>query len=306
MRQNWKEFFAKFREDSDEKMKNRILTHRHQKRAMVVRGLALAFLSFMALMKVSTAWYSANEEVRGNGMMTEIEVSPNLIISADKAEIGSITSLEDSWHVEFLDDEKTLVPARHNEGIGSPVGLEYNTNPKFVDTHSGEKAAGAKSELTFGAVPVYAQDDPKQYYFDYVVYIAATEKAIDVTAMNVAVTLAADAEKDYMQALSTDFYLEDQYCGTLNAAGLDWENTGNALVTLDLVAALNAAEGKAVGTSLTVPHNTDGYLTLIMRSYFDGGLKKVVDGAVQPNQDYVYSYNLVMDEYEMTIDISSE
>lgn len=244
-----------------------------------------------ALVRATIAWYTANKDTYGDYTQTKIDASPNLIVSKSAADIGTM-SLEGSWYAEFKDSERILEPAHHKIGADYPVGLEYNTNPKFVSSNTGLKSG--TTDLTFEAVPVYAEGDPKRYYYDYTVYLAATEKEMTVEHLNVMISLAMNVEgeavKDYLQALTTDFYLDGVYCGTLNVVGVDWSDSTTAKTTLDLVTS---------GSNLTIPHNKEGYLTLTMRSYFDGALLK------STGQTYVYSYNLLTSAYTLTTEISA-
>lgn len=265
--------------------------------------LMLIFITAVAFAYITSAWFASNHNNSGEGMSVLVTTSKNLVISATATDIMS-TAMEQTnpTTVVFNDDAIKMKPARHFLASetsytlvsSTDTGLIYNTNPSKVDLSNGFEAG--ETALTFEAVPVY-QDGQKRFYVDYTVYIASTIEAMDVSALNVEISAehpGLSATPDYIQAASVDFYVGSvataNYRGTLNVVGKEFENTGTARTSIDLT-------GSA--TSYTIPHNTEGYITVVMRFYFDGGLEKSED------QAYVYTEGLTTADFDMTVSFSA-
>lgn len=238
---------------------------------------------------ITVAWYANNSTSSTNGMSTNVSVSSNLIVSKEN-DLSALDLSENHFQVVFDDKVQNLTPARHHDGIKYPVGLEYNSNPKDVSSASGVQLEG--KTLLFEPVPEYVDDVPKRYYYDYTVYISATSEAIDASNLIATMDLSSDHLEDYMNALTVDFYVDDEYKGTLNRAGVSWENDRSTLDAVEL----------AEDSGIMIPLYTEAgknSIKVLMRCYFDGGLEKTA------NQTYVYSDGINTGDYQLSINIKA-
>ena len=130
-------------------------------------------------------------------------------------------------------------------------------------------------ELNFAAVPT---DGEGTYFVDFTVYIASTEKPLEVSSLDVTIVSPAslDSDLNYLNAASIDLYLNEisneGYCGTISVANKN---------TVDLFA--------GQGGEIPLNTSTSGYITVIMRCYFDGALT-YMDGTTE--RAYINSYNV--------------
>nr|AIF26507.1 hypothetical protein [uncultured bacterium fosmid pJB39A3] len=240
------------------------------------------------------AWFAHNKDVDAKGMAMEVEADSNLVISTSKEDIR--TSM--NFTITFEGSREKLRAATHDWGVGTQTGLKYNNNPDIVSATSGLAEEG---ELTFAPVPIRGADPniQKLYYRDYIVYVASTERPM--IAEDLTVTLGylggstPSEEKDYFKAASVDFYVstasEATYRGTLNLAHQDYRNESSEPV--------DSISLKAPGeATMTIPYNkaeTDYCIPVVMRFYFDGGLKK------DDNNTYVYSEGLSTEDFNMAV-----
>ena len=269
----------------------------------------LTFLSVLVLAAATMAWFANNREVNSGGMQMQVETSPNLVIaqSADgEGGIATKTATDASFSTTFDTPAQLLTPSTHDWGtfyraadtsVTSTTGLKYNCNPSVIHPSTGEERDGKtiyynKSEN---------DDENEKYYFvDYEVYIASVSKPLPINGLTATLN-SADADTstyDYHNAASVDFYLgsvsSSNYKGTLNLAGLDYSvNDGSEPCT----------EVEIISGSYTVPLNTadsDNYIKVIMRFYFDGALQES-DG-----QAFVYSDGLTTANFSMKVTFTAE
>lgn len=265
----------------------------------------LLLITAVAFSYITSAWFVTTNKNYTSGMAVKTTITPNLVIASSVSELQSLTESDSSFSVRFLDEALGMKPSRHffqsdainntypiNAGsteyvTSTDTGLVYNTNPAKVTSDKGFESSG--NILTFAAVPEYEIGN-KRYYVDYTVYIASTVESMSISALNASID-CSNKTKDYLNAGSVDFYVgsvsESNYKGTLNVAGKNCDNSGSALTMVDLT-----------GT-YTVPHNTEGYITVIMRFYFDGGLEK------SSNQAYVYTDGLTTADFNMTVSFNA-
>jgi len=146
-------------------------------------------------------------------------------------------------------------------------------------------------------VPVYVSGAEKEYYVDYTVKLASTDKTMSATRLYATMSSDDTDSHDYQNAASVDFYLdsvaEANYKGTLNLAGKSYTNSGSAVTEVDLMTG-------SAQTPITIPLNTSGSITVVMRFYFDGGLEKT------SGQAYVYSEGLSTDDFTMKVHFAAE
>ena len=238
--------------------------------------LIIVFIGFM-LANRSLAWFARNEDVGVNGLSASVKVSPNLIIAKDPA---AITRGDLIFDVNFNGTAReNMIAVTHDNNVPSTF-LKYLSNHYAVDIHTGNAKPGAT--LEFENVPA---EDNEAYFIDYTVYIASAFGALDITALNATLIIpeTVDADYPYFHAASIDFYVEevtaDNYRGTTSVAK-----------------AVTNAPDKSVNlfpSGSTVPLNTEGHITVIMRCYFDGALQ-APDGTAYVNSYTVKSHGVVI------------
>jgi hypothetical protein len=250
--------------------------------------LIFAFVGFLVLNQ-SLAWFSENKEVTADGLSLNAKVSPNLIIGKSVDEIQSEGVL---FSVNFGGTARSnMIAVTHDSSIEGTY-LKYLTSHHAVDNHTGLKNGTA--ELEFAAVPT-ADNEP--YFIDYVVYIASAFEELEVSSLKAKIVIPEDVDSlhPYFNAASIDFYLgevsADSFIGTTSVAD-SLKNTARAEIDL-----FKNAGG-------TVPFNEDGYMTVIMRCYFDGALTYVneEDGKTYA---YVNSYTVKSDGVVIGVDFTA-
>ena len=180
-----------------------------------------------------------------------------------------------------------LIPATHDWNVGTATGLKFNRNPRAVSAHTGLERG--ETGIEFAPVPpLEQQEDQKHYYYvDYVAYIASKDAPLPTSGLVVKSLEATIADKSdaplpaYLKALSVDFYVgdvaADNYKGTLNLANQKYENDSAAASVTSL--ALTSQDIPEISEEEVPDANT--YIKVIMRVYFDGGLREIEikDGA---------------------------
>ena len=235
--------------------------------------LLVAFAGFL-MMNQSLAWFSKNKVVTANGLTVSAKGTVNLIIGET---VEDIQRGKMQFSVNFKGKERTDMIAVTRDPSVEDTFLKYLINHHAVDNQSGLKKEGAE-DLIFAPVP---EEEDGLYYIDYVVYIAATLDALEVSSLEASIVspTSLDAGHAYLNAASIDFYFgtvsEDGYRGTISVA--DSLKSGKKIDLFE-------------GNGGTIPLNTSGeYITVIMRCYFDGALTS------DANRAYVNSYNVLTD-----------
>lgn len=269
-----------------------------------------AVVSIGVIIGATAAWFASNRRVDSTGMTARVQTTSNLIISDSLQNLSIHASAPDK--VTFTRAASSLVPCRHilstdslpSRGANSedthfstsPTGLYYNTNPQDVDMDEGLGVTDAT--LYFSPVPIPSSDSALRFYMDFLVYIASAGGNITTTDFTVSMSAQRAGENppappSYFKAASVDVYIAASslfpnaapsaakqtisdngttyvYAGTVNAANQDWQGTAaNALNSISLLQS---------GESLLFPevesaNNTKG-VPVLLRCYFDGGLKK--------------------------------
>ena len=235
--------------------------------------LIIVFIGFLFANR-SMAWFARNENVGASGLSANVKVSPNLIISKN---VESITKGDLIFAVDFQGVARTnMIAVTHDETIPDTY-LKYLTNHYAVDNHSGNAKPG--QTLEFAAVPT---TNNEAYFIDYTIYIASAFEKLNVDALQAVITMpnGVDIYHPYFNAASIDFYVGEVsasgYRGTTSVAECQvvLEDTG-----------VNLFPGGGV-----VPLNSEGYITVIMRCYFDGALQDE-----ENDRAYINSYTVKSD-----------
>ena len=262
------------------------MTKVYKQTIKVIFSLILLIMVFIGFMFAnhSLAWFARNENVGANGLSASVKVSPNLIIAKDPDTIRRGDLIFDvNFHGTAREN---MIAVTHDDNVSSTF-LKYVTNHYAVDTHTGNVKDGAT--LEFANVPT---ENNEAYFIDYTVYIASAFEALDITALNATLIIpeSVDVDHPYFYAASIDFYVEevtkDNYRGTTSVAE-----------------ALNTKQYKGVNLfpdGHTVPLNTEGYITVIMRCYFDGALQDEHGNA------YINSYTVKSDGVVIGVAFTAE
>ncbi len=244
--------------------------------------LIAVFIGFLFANR-SLAWFAQNKDVSANGLSANVKVSPNLIIAKD---VETITKGELIFDIDFNGVARSnMIAVTHDDAIPATF-LKYVTNHYAVNTHTGNVKDGAT--LEFEAVP---DKDNEAYFIDYTVYIASAFEALDIDSLTATIIMpdSVDTYHPYFYAASIDFYLEEvsleNFCGTTSLANCLKDGGGVNLFP----------------NGTTVPLNTDGYFTVIMRCYFDGALQDEDTGYA-----YVNSYTVKSDDVVIGVQFVAE
>ena len=245
-------------------------------------ALIFAFVGFF-FANNSLAWFSENKEATADGLSVNAKVSPNLIIGKSIAQIKQQNIL---FSVDFNGTARDDMIAVTHDGEIADTYLKYLTNHYAVDTHTGNVKDGMT--LEFAAVPA---TDNEAYFIDYTVYIASAFDPLEVSSLTAKIVIpeSVDAKHPYFNAASIDFYVGevslDNYRGTTSVAG-----------------SLKGETIELMPNGGTVPLNTDenGYIKIIMRSYFDGALQNP-----DTKNAYVNSYTVLTDGVVIGVDFTA-
>ena len=243
-----------------------------QKLSLLVTFFALiiALVGFLYL-NLSLAWFAKNEAVDADGLSVNAEVSPNLVIGSTVEEITG-DDIIFSITLESNVNTNMIAVTRDEDADGSY--LKYLESSHGINRQSGLAEEGVTPE--FLPVPASGVNGEELYFVDYTVYIASALKELPIDSLKASIVSPENVDDDhsFFNAASIDFYLgsgaSDNYCGTATVAG-------DASVEI-------MGEG-------TIPLNKEGYITVIMRCYFDGAL--TYDGG---EKAYINSANVNTDE----------
>ncbi|GEM_PF-1637023 len=258
------------------------------------------------LFAASTAWITVNRKVKSQGLQMTAQTSGNLVIANSTSIIkkANILSNGSPFAVTFSSNAQTYLPATHLASVAvsatkgqSPTKntyLQYVTSGKNVNVTTGQAKDG--KTLTYATVPVTTTS---MYYVDYKVYIASAGTTLTDQTLKVSIT-ATDATSlaDTDKALSVDFYVRNTmvsgsyyYRGTLNLAGYDRAKAD----------AYNySVKELTLYDDVDVPLNTQGYIYVIMRVYYDGALKKKSDTT------FINSASLTTHKMGITVNFTTE
>ena len=222
----------------------------------------------------SLAWFSENTKNKVEGFSVTVEAVPSLIIAKTVEEIG--VKNQTQLRVQFDDISATdMVAVTHDDAIADTY-LKYLENHYAVDNHTGNVKPGFT--LEFSPVPT---DGEGTYFVDYVVYIASAYTSFEVESLSAVIVPPAefDGKPPHFYAASIDFYIGEVslegYCGTTSVAKATGEDDDGYVELL---------------TDGVIPLNTEGYIKVIMRCYFDGALQNE-----QTGDAYVNSFTVTSD-----------
>ena len=277
-------------------------------------GATAALVAAVALSAGSTfAWFSSNSTVTASGMLLEVK-TPNelsLVINNSKTWGSSLSNA-----VNFADPTATsLTPCTRYEAAmesaadtpltASSSGLVYVNNPGDVDFTSGLAEAG--KELYYSAA---VNATGATYYKDYVLWIACSDAAKEVSNFTIQATAAVKDSSgttvdSIYKALAIDVYYDaDSTVADANAAISDLSLNKNNWTLATSVAYANAGSATTIASSgLTIPkYNSgdEGQLVLILRVYMDGEYGSDTSSA------YVNSNSVSTQDIVLSVSFSAE
>lgn len=224
---------------------------------LVVAAIVLLF-TIVALFTINTtlAWFAENDTATANNMQVSVKSFPSLIIAKTAEEIAE-GKLQ--FEVSFKDASRLdMIAVTHDDAIEGTY-LKYVTNHYAVSDQTGIAKPG--HTLEFASVPL---KDNEQYFVDCTVLLASISSPLEASSL-VAKLVAMDDSylvNSYMCAISIDFYV-----GEVSAQG--YRGTTSLAEAVDPnYQGINLFES---GDD-RIPLNTEGYITVIMRCYFDGAL----------------------------------
>ena len=229
----------------------------------------ILLITLFAWMSGIYGWFSANRTTSSSGMKVEVVGAPALVISDNSTTIQNMTMAK--YFVSFPADSNSYRPARSTFGDFSTctTGLCTVNNTGSVDVVSGLQKEGSENLAYSDAT----NGNGALYYRDVIVYIASQNSPLTNHTLSATISRAVSGGQPItsgsLMGLSIDFYVStvsaSNYKGTLNVAG---QNPDNVLDENDDVSDLTTINL----LNDVVPLNTSGYLTIIMRVYFDGEL----------------------------------
>lgn len=242
--------------------------------------ITIILASLTAVSSTVFAWVASNRNLDSNGMQMGVDTTSNLVISDSASEIVRPDYMNVS--LLFATNTEKVSPCTHDDGYATK--LKYVTNTMQIDFITGNKRGSATEELAYANAENVL--DGVQYYVERTVYIAANGRAFDSATLTGRITSAMVEAVEVTSwstfyAASVDFYVMDGatpvYKGTSNVA------TKGAI---DLV------------SNGTIPLNTEGYLTIMMRFY--------MDGALQDGKGKAYVNTATVDTRTVALDVSFE
>ena len=258
-----------------------------QKVELIIISLVLvASIVALSLLNSSTAWFANNERVDANSLSLTAKTTANLIIADDLADISEGVL---NFNVNFKDfSRQNMIAVTRDPSINTADPyLVYITNHYAVNPTTGlTESANDKNASTkpvdpnpLGLTPV-PEEDNEAYFIDKVIYLASTVESISVKALTASITVPDQKYLDelYINAASIDFYFyvcdrtkdECKNCTAEECKNKSWQ----WCETTSVADSVNGTDKKTINilTNTSVPHNTDGYVAVLMRFYFDGAL----------------------------------
>ena len=254
----------------------------------VIVAAVVLVLTIVALFTINgaLAWFAENESTTASNMQVSVKSFPNLIIAKTEEEI---TSGKLQFEVSFGDLSRgDMIAVTRDEQIQDTY-LKFVTNHYAISDITGIAKEGF--DLEYKPVP---STDNGQYFVDCTVLLASISSPIATDSLLAKIYPLdnSDPLSDYMHAISIDFYVDEVslegYRGTTSLA--DALKTKNDYIYEGIE--LFGPEDDEI------PLNTEGYITVIMRCYFDGALLDDKGNA------YINSYTVLSDQVYIGVDFT--
>lgn len=243
---------------------------------LIIISLVLIVSIFaFSLLNGSTAWFASNEEVSSNNLSLTISSTPNLIISDN---IKDIREGKVKFNVGLdggISRENMIAVTRDPAKNANDPHLVYITNHYYVDS----LGLGDPEKLGFTPVP---EEDNEAYFIEKTIYLSTVGGSISVKALNATLSASLTPQnKDegdsttpsFINATAIDLYYyvcdktQDacKNCSDEKCSNDTWQWCGTTWVA-DSV----GGNGLDILNNAEIPKNTDGYIAILMRIYFDG------------------------------------
>lgn len=232
-------------------------------RKKIILSIISIILTSFCLVTLTFSWFAFNDQVQAMGLTVSVKDVENLVICENEVDILDFDSENKVFSISNYDTMSEMIACTHSDT--SATFLRYVANTYDIDIFTGLPKAGKNYEYVDAP-------DSRQYFFDTTVYIASIQEAMTGVELYASILNVKTAQTNPIHlAASVDFYLGDVsvegFKGTLNLAGLD-ASINDASTTKDRVVILDGvSEGET-----EIPLNTDGFIMVTMRFYFDGNL----------------------------------
>ena len=256
------------------------------KRRLLPTGILLFTLAIMLVIE-SVAWLSMNVETSSNNMLFNVEVSPDLIISnnSNKSAFLATDNPVGFLSVTFSESTTSVLPTTH-DGEKDANAWTYSTGLKYLtDTSTVKVATGLAEDSSALVFSEAVLSQGKVYYKDYVVYIASTVEPVTDVCLTATLEAVNSITLDTHYALSVDFYIggtsmtvpsREYYAGTAN---LSYAKSGGSPTSVIL-----KTNAFSSNQNYDIPYNkanSNNYITVIMRCYFDDALTYVDENSIE-------------------------
>ena len=228
-----------------------------KKMRKMIPAIAMLLVSAVMLTTASYAWFTISTDASAVGMSVKAEAASSMLIT--KA-LGLADWQAANGQVDLTSQNATtaLVPATHDSNFTN--GLKQVGDASKVDP-----ITGAYTQTGEGAWIASTSAN----YVEYTAYLGVTGADMTVPYLNAEISIANALTYEVHNAVSVDFYINDNYGGTMN---LKSANTTAKTYNIDI------AKDLVIPVSLQVGENgaaeaTGKYVTIKMRVYFDGALQ---------------------------------
>ena len=257
-------------------------------RKKIILSIISIILTGFCLVTLTYSWFAFNDTVQASGMQVSVKDVESLVIAKNEQDLTNLSVDNKQYSVEFSTDHDEMIATTHSSD--SPTFLKYTENTYDVDITTGLPKEGKSVTL----LDAPATD---QFFFDSVVYIAAIQE--EMAGYKMLATLTNSTSEQVHLAASVDFYLTEMsnanFKGTLNLAGKDASiNDGTTTKT-----SVEILDGSSSGEDL-IPLNTEGYIKVIMRFYFDGALLE------NANKTYINTYQISTEQVALNVNFGLE
>ena len=224
-----------------------------KKMRRLIPAIAMLLVSAVMLSTASFAWFTISTEAEVTGMSVAATASSSLLITdaTDK-----FTSAVGTVDISSQNSTTKLVPATHEDNYGDN-NLKAVANAASVNPSTGEYS-GTYQAATKG-----------NNYVEYTVYIGTTGTALTGQILNAEVSIANDPTYKLHRAVTVDFYVNGTYGGKIN---LDQVTKNSKAFDIDIATNLTIPAAVTIGDDGSAALVPNGYVTVVMRVYFDGAL----------------------------------
>lgn len=288
-------------------LENRILC-KHSFSVILTKWLLGAVMFSIVFSLTSFAWISRNEKSNANSLEMQTEVSKNLVMVTDEADISDTSKWVNSASWKTSDTIEAMLPTTRLADKTTEYAytdLYYVTNPGSLSISTGLAKSG--KTLTYERIendPANLDPSTKQplstpqhiYYMDFEFYVAAEGDAIEKGTLAFAISSALSANTD-----STDKVAYSHKAATVEVFFPDIDDTDGYKGKITVAEALNG--GTITLTGVNIPLSSESeWLKVRLRLYFDGEFKDLNDSS----KAYVNTKNVVIDGLTIGVSVTAD